>query len=75
MTGLGTLEMLGELRKLVDRAGSQKAAAQQLGVSDAFLCDVLNSRRGITLKVAFAMGYDRVFIYRKRRGFSGTGRS
>lgn len=59
--------MVMALRRLVDSHGSQDAAAAALKVSPQFLCDVLAGRRGITSRLADAMGYQRVFCYVRKR--------
>jgi hypothetical protein len=42
-----------------------KDLAAQFGVCQAYLSDVLNNRRGIADKLANALGYQRVVIFRK----------
>jgi DNA-binding transcriptional regulator YdaS (Cro superfamily) len=49
----------------VKRAGSQRLAAQQLGVSDAYLCDVKKGRRDPGPKLLTALGLRRVVEYER----------
>lgn len=60
-----TDELLAHLRRLVDEAGTQKDLAQQLGVSTAYLNDVLLKRKEPGKKLLAAIGFERVVIYRK----------
>lgn len=57
-------ELLDLLRKLVKQS-SQKQVSADLGVSRAFLNDILHGRRSMTERIAAAMGYQRLVIYRK----------
>lgn len=53
------------LRAYVRSAGSQKSAALSLGVSQQYLSDVLNGRRGITPRVLAQLGLRRVERYER----------
>jgi transcriptional regulator with XRE-family HTH domain len=50
-----------------EAAGSQKAAAKRLGVSEQYLCDVLKGRREPGKKLLDALGYRRVVVYEQVR--------
>lgn len=52
---------------------TQVEVAKALGVSGAFICDVIHQRRAVTEKLAHAMGYERVVLFRKLAG-KGTDR-
>ena len=54
---------LVKLHRYIRDAGSQKAAAIQLGISDAYLCDVKKGRRGPGVKILTALGLARVEQY------------
>lgn len=45
--------------------GSQKAAAEQWGVSEQYLSDVLSGRRQPGAKLCAGVGYERVISYRR----------
>lgn len=60
-------EIYAQMRKHIERAGSQQAWARQIGISPQYLCDVLMARRDIPDKVLAALGYVRVVIYRRAR--------
>lgn len=59
--------LLERLRIVVAGAGTQDAAAKQLGISGAYLCDVLKGRREPGKKLLDAMGYRRVVVYEQVR--------
>lgn len=63
---LTSVGMRRVLLRFVERrcAGSQKIAAEWLGVSPQHLNDVLNLRRDISPAILRGLGYDRVCIYR-----------
>ena len=47
------------LRKMADKAGSQRKLAKDIGISAMFLCDILKGRRDPGEKMLAAMGYKR----------------
>lgn len=51
--------VLDDLRGQVRMAGSQKALAAKLGVSPAYLNDILARRREISAEFAKRIGYER----------------
>lgn len=52
------------LRRVIKRAGSQKATAMEVGCSYAFLNDVLHGRREPSGLLLDALGLERVVSYR-----------
>jgi len=59
------LELLNHLKKLVEEAGTQKELASRLGVSLAYLNDVMLGRKEPGKKLLAALGVERVVIYKK----------
>lgn len=45
---------------------SQKVAAKKWGISEAYLCDILQGRRAPGAKILAAIGYQRVTSYTKQ---------
>lgn len=58
-------EIYAELRTRIEAAGSQKAWAQQAGISGAYLNDVLMARRDPGPKILAALGYVRRVTYHR----------
>lgn len=58
---------LEELRERIKTAGSQAAAAHELGISPSQLSDVLNGRREISDGMLKKMGFDKVVIHVKKQ--------
>ena len=58
-------DMRDLLTDMVEERGSQRAVAQELGVSQAFLGDVLHGRRGVSANLAGKLGYERVVVFVK----------
>jgi len=56
---------LDRLRKGVQQAGSQKAYAKELGISLAYLNDVLHGRRKVSAQLAQRIGLVRETKYRE----------
>lgn len=56
-------ELLVKLRAYVQKKGSQKAAAEELGVSPQYLTDVLKSRRDISLSLGRKLGFEKVDVF------------
>lgn len=50
------LDPIEELRRLVQKHGSQKALAAALGVSDVFVCDMLKGRRPVPVSILQKLG-------------------
>lgn len=58
-----TTELLDKLRTAVESEGSQRAWAARHGLSPQFVHDVLKERRGITDRIAEALGYRIETVY------------
>ena len=58
-----TAELLEKLRAAVESEGSQRAWAAKHGLSPQFVHDVLKERRGITDRIAEALGYRIETVY------------
>lgn len=58
-------ELIQYLQKMVDEAGSQKDLASRLGVSAAYLGDVIHGKREPGSKLLKALGFERGIVYRK----------
>jgi predicted transcriptional regulator len=74
LSELRTLDQFNaELHFLVSRFGSQQEAAQEWGISESYLSDILNGRRKPGAKFCKAVGYERVMMFRDARiGISGV---
>lgn len=59
-------ELIDRLRTVVAQAGSQKDFAQQHGLSEQYLSDVLRGRREPGQKILEALGVERVVGYREK---------
>jgi transcriptional regulator with XRE-family HTH domain len=71
MRGRTESELRAELREMIGFApdGSRIFAAdlaEKFGISKAYLSDVLNGKRGIADRLADAMGYERVVVFRSK---------
>jgi len=53
------------LQAFVDRHGSQKAAAEALGVSSVYIHDLLHGKRRFSDRILEALGLQRIVIQRK----------
>ncbi len=65
MKPLSKNEVLALLRARAEKAGSQRALAERLGVTPAYLSDVLQGRREPGPKILAALGLRRVEMYLK----------
>lgn len=59
-------DLIDRLRKAVEIAGSQKNFAQQQGLSEQYVSDVLNRRREPGQKMLDALGLERIVGYREK---------
>jgi hypothetical protein len=64
---LNEIEFSEAVTEFVRRAGTQKAAAERIGVSEQYLCDVLQGRRKPGPKLVAGMGYTKVTYYQRER--------
>lgn len=49
-----------KLREMVKAAGTQKAVAKELRISQQFLCEVLSGKRDVSQSLAQKLGFKRV---------------
>ena len=63
MTTISTDEARKLIEDMVDAAGSQRKVARSLGITDSYLSDILNRRRGISEEVAKKLGYDKETVF------------
>ena len=59
-------DVLDRLRAAIEQAGSQRAFADQHGISLQYVNDVLHKRREPGQKILDALGIERVVIYREK---------
>lgn len=62
-TPLSREQLIKRIEAAVAAAGSQAALADKIGVSDAYLSDVLNNRRDPGEKMLAGLGYAREVRY------------
>jgi hypothetical protein len=55
------------LRATCKREGSQRKWAAKVGVSEAFLSDVLRGKRNVTSRFLRELGYEQVRMFRRTR--------
>lgn len=55
--------IVAELKRRIGIEGSQKAAAEVLGISEQYLSDILHGRREVSANVARAMGFERIVSF------------
>ncbi len=58
-------ELLDVIRQMVGSWGSQKAVADHLEISNAYMSDILANRRPISSAIARKLGYKRIVKYAK----------
>lgn len=56
-------ELIARMQREVAKAGSQKAYASVLGISEQYLCDILRGRRELGEKVLKALKVRKVVLY------------
>lgn len=61
-------DILDRLRAAIEQVGSQRAFADQHGISLQYVNDVLRKRREPGQKILDALGIERVVIYRLKDG-------
>lgn len=59
-------EVIERLRAAAQIAGSQKAYAEQIGVSQTYLSDVLTGNRAPGEKILTALNLEAVIVYREK---------
>jgi hypothetical protein len=65
MSHLTGEEMRHVLFKACEAVGSQKAWADDHGISPQYVCDILARKREVSAEVAFFLGYHKQTIYTK----------
>jgi hypothetical protein len=60
-------KMIDILKQEVAKVGSQKAWALANGLSQAYVCDVLNGSRGVGDGIAKALGYEICRMFKKTK--------
>lgn len=58
-------KLIAMLVKELAKHGTQSALAKSMGISDAYLSDVLSGNRGAGKKVLASLGLKRVVFYEK----------
>ncbi len=58
-------DVLDALRSLITREGGQRAVARSLDVSAAYINDILHGRRGVSERIANALGFSQQVTYQK----------
>lgn len=61
------MDVTEELRRRLATAGTQKALADQLGISQPFLCQVINGQREPGKALLDTLGLERVVIYQPKQ--------
>lgn len=61
-TTIAPAEVRAALQQAVDQVGSQRTYASSIGISQAYLADVLNSRRAAGDKILAALGLRRIAV-------------
>ena len=59
-------QIRGLIRDRCKSVGSQSTFAAQVGVSPAYLSDMLVGKRGVSDTIAAALGYEKFVAFRKR---------
>lgn len=62
------MNIIKAIQKEAKRAGSQKALADELGVSDTYLSDVINGRKEPGDAILVPLGWERIVTYRRAKG-------
>jgi len=60
--------LIDELKARTERKFGLKKTAAELSVSPQFICEVVRGRRGVTKRLAEAMGYRLVIEFEKLSG-------
>lgn len=62
------MDPIKEIRRRIAIAGSQRKFAREIGISDAYLCDLLKGNRSPSDRILHAIGMEKVIEYRRREG-------
>ena len=60
-------DIIKDVRGRVGEAGSQARVAEALGVTPAYLSDILRGKRGISDEFAARLGYEGISLWRKAK--------
>jgi DNA-binding transcriptional regulator YdaS (Cro superfamily) len=60
-------QAIAHVRKAIEKDGSQKAFASRVGISQAFLSDMMAGKRYLSSDVLAAVGLEKVVTYRKAK--------
>lgn len=60
-------ELLKIINQMVEKWGSQKAVADHLQISNAYMSDIIAGNRDVSRKVARRLGYTRIIKFRKEQ--------
>lgn len=58
-------EILETIRQMVSKWGSQKAVADHLKISNAYMSDILAEKRDVSDTVARRLGYTKIVKYKR----------
>jgi plasmid maintenance system antidote protein VapI len=58
-------EILEIINQMVSKRGSQKAVADHLGISNAYMSDIIAQNRPVSDSVAKRLGYTKIVKFRK----------
>jgi antitoxin component HigA of HigAB toxin-antitoxin module len=61
-------EPIEKIKSLVSESGTQRAAAEILGISQVYLSDILNGRRFVSDELARRLGYRRIICFEQLPG-------
>lgn len=54
-----------ELNRLISERGSQKSCAEMLGISPAYLSDILSGKRNVSSRILEKLGYVKIIVHVK----------
>ncbi len=57
--------LIAELRKRIEKSGTQKAAAQELEISESFLTEILKGRRTASPSLLEKLGFVKITLHVK----------
>jgi transcriptional regulator with XRE-family HTH domain len=61
------MDVIAAIRRSAKEAGTQKALAERLGISESYLADVLGGRKDPGEAILEPLGLERVVTYRRKR--------
>jgi transcriptional regulator with XRE-family HTH domain len=68
-------QLMRKLELVVECEGTQRAAAEKLGITQSYLSDILNGRRDPGEKLLTALGLERETRYRAKAPPTSSGRA